>query len=220
MVEVSGGGLGYVYSTLQFHFHWGSDKSDGSEHKVDSKRYPMEMHIVSKRKDLSLAEALRTPNGLAVLGFLIEAKKADGRSSSENVETHPTSDMEAWNKLTSYFPAIHNINSKVNVTDGISIDDLLGDVNRAEYFRYNGSLTTPSCDEAVVWTVFKEAVKMDQALMTMFPTLAGHHNVYRPTQSLHKRKVYSTKSASGAPGPIVLLLLPACLWAFSHNLHL
>jgi len=30
------------------------------------------MHIVSKRKDLSLAEALRTPNGLAVLGFLIE----------------------------------------------------------------------------------------------------------------------------------------------------
>jgi len=55
--------------------------------------------------------------------------------------------------------------SKVNVTDGISIDDLLGDVNRAEYFRYNGSLTTPSCDEAVVWTVFKEAVKMDQALV-------------------------------------------------------
>lgn len=44
MVEVSGGGLGHVYSTLQFHFHWGSDHgSEGSEHTVDSKRYPMEV---------------------------------------------------------------------------------------------------------------------------------------------------------------------------------
>lgn len=45
MVEVSGGGLGYVYSTLQFHFHWGSESHDsgGSEHTVDSKRYPMEV---------------------------------------------------------------------------------------------------------------------------------------------------------------------------------
>lgn len=46
-MEVSGGGLGHVYSTLQFHFHWGSTgeshDSDGSEHAVDSKRYPMEV---------------------------------------------------------------------------------------------------------------------------------------------------------------------------------
>uniref|UniRef100_A0A8C2YXA1 Carbonic anhydrase n=1 Tax=Cyclopterus lumpus TaxID=8103 RepID=A0A8C2YXA1_CYCLU len=220
MVEVSGGGLGYVYSTLQFHFHWGSNKSDGSEHKVDSKRYPMEMHIVNKRKDLTLAEALETPNGLAVLGFLIEEKIAHGRSSSEHLETHPTSDMEAWKKMTSYIPAIHNISSEVNVTDEISIDDLLGGVNRAEYYRYNGSLTTPSCDEAVVWTVFKESVKVDQNLIMMFPTHAGYHNVYRPKQSLHNRKVYTTKSASSAPGPIILLLLLPCLCASSHNLHL
>lgn len=30
------------------------------------------MHIVNKRKDLTLDEALETPNGLAVLGFFIE----------------------------------------------------------------------------------------------------------------------------------------------------
>lgn len=99
MVEVSGGGLGHVYSTLQFHFHWASTASDsvGSEHLVDSKRYPMEvedimchiftssvrikscgviafvqLHIVNKRKDLTLDEAVTTDNGLAVLGFFIE----------------------------------------------------------------------------------------------------------------------------------------------------
>lgn len=41
-VEISGGGLEHVYSTLQFHFHWGS-VTDGSEHTVDSHRYPMEV---------------------------------------------------------------------------------------------------------------------------------------------------------------------------------
>lgn len=30
------------------------------------------MHIVNKRKDLTLGEALQTPDGLAVLGFFIE----------------------------------------------------------------------------------------------------------------------------------------------------
>lgn len=100
LMEVSGGGLEHDYTILQFHFHWGdtSDTSEGSEHTVNSIRYPMEvvtkiklffyvclyfiplilflvqMHIVSKRKDLTLDQALQAPDGLAVLGFFIEVK--------------------------------------------------------------------------------------------------------------------------------------------------
>lgn len=33
-----------------------------------------QMHIVNKRKDLNLTDAIKTPDGLAVLGFLIEVK--------------------------------------------------------------------------------------------------------------------------------------------------
>lgn len=58
-----------------------------------------------------------------------------------------------------------HVGSEVEVTKEISIDDLLGDVNRHAYYRYNGSLTTPTCDEAVVWTVFKESIKVDQNLV-------------------------------------------------------
>lgn len=45
MVEIDGGGLNHQYSALNFHFHWGSssDYSVGSEHTVNSKRYPMEV---------------------------------------------------------------------------------------------------------------------------------------------------------------------------------
>uniref|UniRef100_A0A3P8WSV4 Carbonic anhydrase n=1 Tax=Cynoglossus semilaevis TaxID=244447 RepID=A0A3P8WSV4_CYNSE len=206
VVELSGGGLGHVYTTLQFHFHWGStsENSMGSEHMVDSKQFPMEMHIVSKRKDLTLDEALKTSNGIAVLGFFIE-------------ETNPTSDMESWKKLTNYLAAIR---SKADVTEEISIDDLLGSVDRAIYYRYNGSLTTPVCNEAVVWTVFKESIKIDQNLMKLFPTRAGYENVFRPSQSVNGRKVYISASAAAGPGITTLFLLLPCLYIASLNHYL
>ncbi|XP_053197053.1 receptor-type tyrosine-protein phosphatase gamma-like [Scomber japonicus] len=220
MVEVSGGGLGHVYSTLQFHFHWGSEShgSGGSEHTVDTKRYPMEMHIVNKRKDLTLEDAIKTQNGLAVLGFFIEAPHASKNSGgSDHDETNPTStttsNMEPWKTLTNYLSKINNTKSKVDFTEKISIDDLLGNVDRTAYFRYNGSLTTPSCNEAVVWTVFKESVKVDQNLMMMFPSQTKNHNVYRPVQSLNGRKVYTT-AGSSVHGPIIRFLLLACLCHF------
>ena len=42
------------------------------------------------------------------------------------------------------------------------LDSLLP-TNKTNYFRYNGSLTTPTCNEAVTWTVFNEAVEISQA---------------------------------------------------------
>ena len=45
---VSGGGLpAGTYKLLQFHFHWGKTDSDGSEHVVDSKAYPLEVLSVA-----------------------------------------------------------------------------------------------------------------------------------------------------------------------------
>lgn len=224
-VEISGGGLGHVYSTLQFHFHWGSNDSDGSEHTVDLHRYPMEMHIVNKRKDLTLDEAIKTPEGLAVLGFFIEEK--DGTKSSSGSGNHETgntgsnsSEMDGWEKLTHYLSSIRNIGSQVGVTEEISIDDLLGSVNRKKFYRYNGSLTTPQCNEVVVWTVFKEPVKVDKNLMMMFLTQAGYHKVFRPTQPLHNRKIYSSSSASRASASVTLIFLLSCLCAFLGSLCL
>ncbi|XP_056433497.1 uncharacterized protein LOC130371669 isoform X2 [Gadus chalcogrammus] len=169
-VELSRGGLGHVYSALQFHFHWGdeSDHPKGSEHMVNSVRYPMEMHIVHKRKDLSIEEAKTTKDGLAVLGFFIEAtdggkgKNAGAESDHASGTSSPTN---YWTKLTSYLPAVGIVGSNTSVTEDMSLDDLLGDVDRSSFYRYMGSLTTPTCNEAVVWTVFKQPIKIDKKLV-------------------------------------------------------
>lgn len=52
------------------------------------------------------------------------------------------------------------------MTHPISINDLIGDVNLTKFYRYLGSLTTPDCNEAVVWTVFQEPININKNLVS------------------------------------------------------
>ncbi|XP_030256873.1 carbonic anhydrase 12-like [Sparus aurata] len=158
-VNVSGGDLSETYQSLQFHLHWGNGSSvPGSEHTVDGKRYPMELHIVNLRASFNGDTSLGIANstGLAALGFFIEADDATSSAS--------------WQSLTSYLDNITLSGQSVAIAPGFSLDDLLTGVDREKYWRYLGSLTTPACNEAVVWTVFKDTVKVPSSLINMFST--------------------------------------------------
>lgn len=68
---------------------------------------------------------------------------------------------------------VHNINIVIydlgtNATlEAISIDMLIPPHDTLEkYFRYQGSLTTPDCSEAVVWTVFEQAIPLSKEQVT------------------------------------------------------
>ncbi|XP_041349284.1 putative carbonic anhydrase 3 [Gigantopelta aegis] len=84
---------------------------------------------------------------------------------------------------------------------------VLGDVlpsNLTEYYRYYGSLTTPDCNEAVVWTIFRETIKISSEQLMKFRGLLTSHmvgteyeplvNNYRPVQDIGDRKVYFADS--------------------------
>ena len=48
--EISGGGLNGTYQFAQLHFHWGNSENKGSEHIIEGKAFPMEVHLVHFNK--------------------------------------------------------------------------------------------------------------------------------------------------------------------------
>ncbi|XP_031417316.1 carbonic anhydrase 9-like [Clupea harengus] len=184
-LSVSGGALSTSYDTLQFHLHWGNlSSSPGSEHTVDGKRYPMELHIVNAKSiyNGNIHEIAKDSEGLAALGFFFE------------VDPGTTDQPASWRSLASHLANIIEKGHYVNIT-GISMNDLISGVDTTSYYRYLGSLTTPNCDEAVIWTVFRDSIKVSQNVIDLFSTTVriGNRssllmtNVYRNVQPLNGR---------------------------------
>lgn len=173
---VSNGGLQNIYSTAQFHFHWGHKNHHGSEHTVDGAAAPIEMHIVNWNTDRydSIAEAAVKPGGLAVLGILFEVSKEDNPVLEPlvNVLKHV---RDPDHKIKTEIPAVSMRTFLPAAPD--------------RYYRYNGSLTTPGCFESVVWTVFNQKQTISRRQLHVF------RQVLKPT---HHRRKRSAKHESRA----------------------
>ncbi|XP_073471417.1 carbonic anhydrase 15-like [Aquarana catesbeiana] len=207
-ISISGAGLPNTYKALQFHFHWGSPTKDGSEHTVDSKQFPLELHIVHMNaKYSSVTEAKKDLQGLAVLGILIMVGEADNPSYSPLVSAMKNISLEGDYVLMTPF----------------ALESLLpahGKLSR--YYRYQGSLTTPDCSQAVIWTVFEEPVTISRTQHRILTDTAhfssqGETPVkmwenYRPPQPLKGRQVLASKDAtvscsSGLCAPVLSLCM-------------
>ena len=86
---------------------------------------------------------------------------------------------QAWEKMPK------QANDKQTLT-GVAAIDLLP--KNHDYYRFNGSLTTPPCSEGVRWLVMKNAVSASKAQIETF-TNAMHHANNRPVQATNARPV-------------------------------
>jgi len=129
-----------------------------SENTINGKHFPMEAHFVHSSKD----------GELAVVAVMFKVGKFNPNISKLilNMAKHP------GNKNN-----IRNLNLKAN--------DLLP--NSLEYYRFNGSLTTPPCSEGVRWFVLKKPVEISQAQLEAFQKVMGKNN--RPTQPINARMI-------------------------------
>uniref|UniRef100_A0A8C9EZI4 Alpha-carbonic anhydrase domain-containing protein n=1 Tax=Pavo cristatus TaxID=9049 RepID=A0A8C9EZI4_PAVCR len=186
-IAISGGGLPGRYRALQLHFHWGSPSTNGSEHTVDGQQLPMELHIVHINiKYRTLGEAKGHPSGLAVLGCFFQVGcKCMG-----------------W-----VLPNISHAGQAVDLASTFRLGTLLPHVAQlSRYYRYQGSLTTPDCSEAVIWTLFEEPVGISREQLQAFVSTVHFPasgaaplkmtNNFRPPQPLHSRKVFSSRDAT------------------------
>jgi carbonic anhydrase len=122
---------GVRYALVQFHFH------TPSEHRVAGRGWDMELHLVH-----------RSPQGsLAVLGVFLR-RAADSGALGPIFESLPD-DVDVHHPLDGEFdPATFLPRSRVN-------------------YRYAGSLTTPPCTEGVRWIVLAEPVTISDEHMAL-----------------------------------------------------
>jgi len=185
---LTGGQLEGEYQILQLHFHWGANDQKGSEHTVDGKEYPLELHVVHRKVGVPLADLFTTPKSLSVTGFFFEV---DG----DNTNT-------ALAPLTNALQQIVTSGTNIDFsTVNFSLVDLLkpvapidGAARSSKYSTYEGSLTTPGCYEVVEWNNFLTPLKVSRAQLQQFRMLddSDSNDIvdnFRPPQPLNGRKV-------------------------------
>ncbi|BCD67513.1 carbonic anhydrase [Nitratiruptor sp. YY09-18] len=128
-----------------------------SENTLNGKHFPMEGHFVHKSKDGEY---------LVIALMFKEGKK---NSALEKV-------------LTYLDPKVGN---KKNLKEMFNPGDFFP--KKLDYYRYDGSFTTPPCTEGVRWIVLKNPVEASKEQIAKMHAMMGNNN--RPTQPLHARVI-------------------------------
>lgn len=177
--ELTGGPLHHTYRLEQFHFHWGETESRGSEHTIDGKEYPGELHLVHYNCDKykSFGDAAKEPDGLAVLGVMIKLG-----------DTHL-----GFQTLSDSAEQVKKPDEKCNIRSSFTPACLLPG-NTCNYWTYEGSLTTPPLYESVTWIVLYDALEISKDQLKCFRALIDSDDQpmqdnFRPPCPLKGRKL-------------------------------
>lgn len=87
-------------------------------------------------------------------------------------------------ELTAKMPTV---GEQVTLSHAFDVAALLP--KQQDYYRFNGSLTTPPCSEGVRWFVLKQASELSSSQTEQLMSVMGHNN--RPLQPLNARTVLS-----------------------------
>jgi len=128
------------YALEQLHVH------TPSEHTIDGKHFPMEIHLVHKSGS----------GRIAVVAVLVEAKE------------------KGTVEVPFYFGLPSRSGEEVRYEGRRNPSDFLPQSRK--YFEYSGSFTTPPCTEDVRWIVMQQPVRANPKLIHRFETLLKANN--------------------------------------------
>ncbi|KAI3945514.1 hypothetical protein MKW98_018331 [Papaver atlanticum] len=141
--------------------HWHSP----SEHTINGIRFPLEQHLVHKNLQLQKVAVVAVLYAISLFKDPFLSKLEDNI-----VDISGTGASEV----------------NVGLVDPNDID-----MSDRRYYRYLGSLTTPPCDEGVIWTIKKKVmpVRRDQVMLLRNAVHDGNENNARPLQPLNNRDI-------------------------------
>ncbi|KAL4706895.1 hypothetical protein ACJJTC_012354 [Scirpophaga incertulas] len=170
---VCGGPLIGDYIFEQMHFHWSVDDFTGCEHVLNGHGYAAECHFVHyNSKYQSMEAAVGHPDGLAVVGFLLQSVTAHN---------------PRFDKLIEGLEGIKKMENSVTVPSASLAWMNSPDLQEGSYVTYKGSLTTPPYTECVTWIIYEKPVQIGAEQLSLLRQLEGpddkpiERNV-RPTQ--------------------------------------
>ncbi len=129
-----------------------------SENHIEGKSYPLEAHLVHASDE----------GDLAVVAVMFEEGGAN-----EGLE-------QAWSSMP------EQAGEEKTLQSSLSADDILP--SDRDYYRFNGSLTTPPCTQGVRWLVMKQPVTASKEQIEHFADVLHEPN-NRPLQPVNARPV-------------------------------
>jgi carbonic anhydrase len=129
-----------------------------SENKINGKPFPLESHLVHADKD----------GNLAVVSVMFQEGAANPLLA------------KLWEKMP------NKAGEKNAVAGGLNVTQMMP--KERDYYRFNGSLTTPPCSEGVRWFVVKRPANASKAQIEQFSKAVGVAN-NRPIQPANARAV-------------------------------
>ncbi|KAJ8267902.1 hypothetical protein COCON_G00130740 [Conger conger] len=187
---VTGGPLpsDHEYELHEVRFHWGKENQRGSEHTVNFKAFPMELHLIHWNSTLysSIEDALGKRNGILIVALFVQIGK---EHLGLKAVTEVLQDLQ--------------YKGKTKIVPCFNPNTLLPDPLLRDYWVYEGSLTTPPCSEKVSWILYRYPLTVSQIQIEEFRRLRSHVKAaeptdgsdgilgdnFRPTQPLSDRQV-------------------------------
>ena len=127
-----------------------------SENHIMGESFPLEAHFVHANED----------GDLAVIALMLNEGEQNPLLST------------VWKDIPLQAGDDFELPEKINAADLLPANK--------EFYRFNGSLTTPPCSEGVRWYVMKDSLTASTAQIELFSKAVGHAN-NRPVQPVNAR---------------------------------
>jgi len=164
---------GQEFNLLQVHFH------APSENHINGHSYPVEAHFVHANEQGDLAViAVMYEEGTPKTVLEVHTDKFRDKVVVAVMSPQDKMLEELWKLMPTTAGEKHALKDRVNV------DKILP--KHRDYYRFNGSLTTPPCSEGVRWLVMKEVVTISKDQINAFEAVLHEPN-NRPLQPINAR---------------------------------
>jgi len=172
-----------TYTVAQLNFHWGFNNLYGSEHSINGKYFPLELHLVGhKGKDLSADVRSKESNAIAQFAIFFSLGK------------HNPSVQALLDAAKGLLPS-----KRAALPFSINLGSLLPPNAAEEYLTYVGSLTAPPCTENAQWFIARNVLSISPLQLEQFRQFINADgqpmsNTFRGVQRLNGRKVSASFS--------------------------